>query len=75
MTTLKRFSGLTAVVALGVAAAMPQAHAFNPQPDPPAKQRMLNASSNPGTQKGFTYQRNTGASRTIHIKPSQKSAH
>jgi hypothetical protein len=41
------FRGLTlAIVALGVAVAMPQAHAFNPQPDPPAK------------QKAFTYQKN-----------------
>jgi hypothetical protein len=47
MTTRKRFSGLTlAIVALGVAVAMPQAHAFNPQPDPPAR------------QKAFTYQKN-----------------
>ena len=47
MSNTHRFRGLTvAIVALGVAAAMPQAHAFNPQPDPPAR------------QKAFTYQKN-----------------
>jgi hypothetical protein len=42
---------MVAVVALGVAVAMPQAHAFNPQPDPPAK------------QKAFTYQKNLKTSK------------
>ena len=47
MSNTHRFRGLTlAIVALGVAVAMPQAHAFNPQPDPPAR------------QKAFTYQKN-----------------
>jgi len=47
MSNTHRFRALTvAIVALGVAAAMPQAHAFNPQPDPPAR------------QKSFTYQKN-----------------
>src|SRR4030081_1660933 len=46
------FRGLTlGIVALGVAVAMPQAHAFNPQPDPPAK------------QKAFTYQKNLKTSK------------
>jgi len=42
---------MVAFVALGVAVAMPQAHAFNPQPDPPAK------------QKAFTYQKNLKTSK------------
>jgi len=52
MSNTHRFRGLTvAIVALGVAAAMPQAHAFNPQPDPPAR------------QKAFTYQKNLKANK------------
>jgi hypothetical protein len=56
------FRGLTlAIVALGVA--MPQAHAFNPQPDPPAR------------QKAFTYQKNLKANKaSVRAKTTASGA-
>jgi hypothetical protein len=58
------FRGLTlAIVALGVAVAMPQAHAFNPQPDPPAK------------QKAFTYQKNLKSNKaSVRVKTTASGA-
>ena len=54
MSNTQRCRGLTvAVVALGVAVAMPQAYAFNPQPDPPAKQKLLDSSTSFKSQKSL----------------------
>jgi hypothetical protein len=54
---------MVAVVALGVAVAMPQAHAFNPQPDPPAK------------QKAFTYQKNLKSNKaSVRVKTTASGA-
>jgi hypothetical protein len=64
MLTTHRIRGLTlAIVALGVAVAMPQAQAFNPQPDPPAR------------QKAFTYQKNLKANKaSVRAKTTASGA-
>jgi hypothetical protein len=64
MSNTHRFRGLTlAIVALGVAVAMPQAHAFNPQPDPPAKQKV------------FTYQKNLKSNKaSVRAKTTASGA-
>ena len=64
MSNTHRFRGLTlAIVALGVAVAMPQAHAFNPQPDPPAR------------QKAFTYQKNLKSNKaSVRAKTTASGA-
>ncbi|HEX4555645.1 MAG TPA: hypothetical protein VH249_16760 [Xanthobacteraceae bacterium] len=60
MSNTRRFRGLTlAIVALGVAVAMPQAYAFNPQPDPPARQKALTYQKNLKTNK------NQGSDKTF----------
>jgi hypothetical protein len=64
MSNTRRFRGLTlAIVTLGVAVAMPQAHAFNPQPDPPAR------------QKAFTYQKNLKSNKaSVRAKTTASGA-
>ena len=73
MSNVQRCRGLAvAVVALGVAVAMPQAYAFNPQPDPPAKQKINSTNSQKSFKSDKASVRTNGAMSSGPCKPGEK---